>query len=524
MSNHPEEKSVSFACACTLTAAVALGSSGLASADVFDEIGYTALKLRLGAATPTGAGYGIGQVEAEETPGNFGPNTSNPDFAGKTFTPQSGPFGASGHATTVGIALYGNSGSIAPGVTNVFVWSANLWATTGFLRTNQGALAPLVPPTGMRIFNNSWIGSFGSTFNDNDALRRFDFEITRDNVLAVCATNNGAGSPASALVGYGYNAMTVGLANGNHCNATTPPGLDGQGRRKPEIVAPSGFTSFSTPIIGAAAALLFQTTDLDPGLAANPNADRQLVIKDVLLTGANHRPGWSNGAITSGPNRGTTTTPLDPLYGADLLNIDRSHFILTGQEQNGSAAVPATSTISERGWDYIASFAANTSQFYRFKVYASAAELSVLATWNRSVATNFGGFTLMDLDLQMWKVNGTGLVSIVGDAGLGVFDGGNVSSASTIDNLEHLYVTGLQPGEYVIELKRKPGPQAAMPVAIAWYVTDTGPLGDLDGDNLVNASDLAILLGAWGTTGPGDLDGNGVVDAADLGILLGAWM
>ena len=47
--------------------------------------------------------------------------------------------------------------------------------------------------------------------------------------------------------------------------------------------------------------------------------------------------------------------------------------------------------------------------------------------------------------------------------------------------------------------------------------------GDLDGDGIVNAADLAILLGAWGSAGPGDFNNDGVVDAADLAFLLGAW-
>lgn len=46
---------------------------------------------------------------------------------------------------------------------------------------------------------------------------------------------------------------------------------------------------------------------------------------------------------------------------------------------------------------------------------------------------------------------------------------------------------------------------------------------DLNGDGLVGAADLAILLGAWGTPGPGDLDGDSSVGPADLGILLGEW-
>lgn len=47
-------------------------------------------------------------------------------------------------------------------------------------------------------------------------------------------------------------------------------------------------------------------------------------------------------------------------------------------------------------------------------------------------------------------------------------------------------------------------------------------IGDLDGDNAVTASDLGLLLGAWGSP-THDLDGDGIVDAADLAILLGAW-
>jgi len=48
-------------------------------------------------------------------------------------------------------------------------------------------------------------------------------------------------------------------------------------------------------------------------------------------------------------------------------------------------------------------------------------------------------------------------------------------------------------------------------------------VGDLDGDGIVNAGDLAILLGGWGGGGPADLDGDGIVNAGDLAVLLGGW-
>jgi Metallo-peptidase family M12 len=48
----------------------------------------------------------------------------------------------------------------------------------------------------------------------------------------------------------------------------------------------------------------------------------------------------------------------------------------------------------------------------------------------------------------------------------------------------------------------------------------SGP--DLNGDGTVDATDLAILLGAWGTPAA-DLDGDGTTSGPDLAILLGAW-
>jgi hypothetical protein len=52
--------------------------------------------------------------------------------------------------------------------------------------------------------------------------------------------------------------------------------------------------------------------------------------------------------------------------------------------------------------------------------------------------------------------------------------------------------------------------------------------GDLNGDNAVNLTDLAQLLGNYGTISDatyedGDLDGDADVDLADLGALLGVY-
>jgi hypothetical protein len=46
---------------------------------------------------------------------------------------------------------------------------------------------------------------------------------------------------------------------------------------------------------------------------------------------------------------------------------------------------------------------------------------------------------------------------------------------------------------------------------------------DLNQDSTVDAADLSILLGAWGSSGTGDLTSDGIVNAADLSVMLGAW-
>jgi hypothetical protein len=61
--------------------------------------------------------------------------------------------------------------------------------------------------------------------------------------------------------------------------------------------------------------------------------------------------------------------------------------------------------------------------------------------------------------------------------------------------------------------------------AVMWTSGSAALVGDISGDGVVDAVDLGLLLGAWGTgDAAADLNGDGMVDGSDLAILLGAWV
>ena len=47
---------------------------------------------------------------------------------------------------------------------------------------------------------------------------------------------------------------------------------------------------------------------------------------------------------------------------------------------------------------------------------------------------------------------------------------------------------------------------------------------DINGDDVVDAADLGLLVGAWATSdAAADVNDDGIVDAADLGLVIGRW-
>lgn len=451
----------------TLTVATTLAASLPSSfAGYKEDIGLTALLLELGAGAPTGAGIAVTQVEGGSPYAtNFVADVTHAELIGKNVTIKSSPSALSGHATTVARNFFGTVNGPAPGITQIDAYEANGWLNNDFLRVGNSTAEPVAETR--RIQNHSWVGTFPVPLDNEDAVRRFDYAIQRDGFVAVVGLNNWNTNPVPALLAHSYNAISVGVPNGQHSSGGTT--FDVAGRTKPEIVSPAAnfAVSYSVGAVSGAAALLLQTADASPALfRARTNSE---VVKAVLLAGATKSqfPTWSR----------TPTQPLDPVYGAGQLNIQNSYHLLVAGEHAPSASV----TVSNRGWDFATTTASAARYFFDVPAGFTLTNFSTVLTWNRRVTDSAPGllFTMTvsvaNLNLRLYAATGFTL-----DAQLD-------SSTSTIQNVEHIYAPTLGAGRYCLEVTSD---VTGTDYALAW------------GGTVLTAVSTSVNNPAWGSVTP----------------------
>ena len=445
-----------------LFAAVAFALSCVVRADFKADIGWTKLQAELGGALPTGAGVAVSQVEAPEGTGIYAPDTTSAEFTGKTFSLKSGASGVSGHATTVAGYYYGLTGSIAPGITTIDVYEANNWIGTGFLRLGSIS-APKTETRAMQ--SHSWVGSAGAS--DVEILRRFDAAIQQSEFLGVVGLNNGSQGNLPALLAACYNGISVGRSDGIHSYGTNT--ADGSGRTKPEVVAPFDATSWATPAVSSAAALLRQV--------APANGRKVVALKSMLLAGATKTqfPGWSR----------TTTRPIDTIYGAGQLNVYRSYHILNAGQQAASTTV----SVGTRGWDFNTTTAGGRRYFFDIAAGNTAPGLSALVTWNRTIGgawPSLSTSTLANVTLKLYAATGFTTGALLD------------SSESAVDNVEHIYQPTLPPGRYALEVTSD---LASVAYGLSWYSQPTVTVAA----TTPAAAEQGLSAGVFTITRAGDL-------------------
>ena len=373
----------------------------------------------------------------------------------------SGPSTPSGHATATARFIYGDKG-LAPGVEVVHCLTAGDFMGDKVLRADTPGVPP-APSLGThaavspRVYTHSWISDPPEAAAAR-VLRRLDYLMDAQDVVVVAGVNNGRDTPVPALLSSAHNVVAVGTTTGLSSSGYTR--VEGPGRTKPDLVAPRGLVSYTTPVVAACAGLLIERADTLAAAGAE-NATRSEVIKAALLGGATRSKTWA-------PEPGHS---LDRWSGVGTLNVDRSLRIL-----KEPALAPGGALRRRFGWS-LATLSPGSVAGWNLTLPATPGPVALTAVWHRRIdgrqaiiKNKATGQTAplwidaprsADFDLAMVAIDDAGQETDV------------AVSASRIDNVELLVLEGLEKGEYRIELRRQGGenePNESWDAVLTWAI------------------------------------------------------
>ena len=399
-----------------------------------DTIGVTLL--RQTNPTLNGSGVPVAQVEVAESANAW---ETSPSYVGQptslfTWTSTLGTAttypnivgSESSHADMVGNLFYGSSAGVSPGVSHVYDYEANY-----FYNSIVSALVPASMPA--KVVNQSFIAGPNQTGVDQN----YDNYAAAHNVLFVSGIGNGGAvnSPATS-----YNGLGVAAYDG-----PSSIGPNGDGRSKPDLTAPGGFTSFTTPLVAGSAAVLIQAGNQSMGGTNISGATDIRTVRALLLNGAVKPSNWTNSA----------SAPLDQRYGAGMVNIFNSFKQLTfgqrpyieatshtvGSAHGPGASQSYVSTLS--GWDFNTITNIRVAGNYQDRVHhyyftltnvpSGAYTLTATLVWNRPDSSS----TINDLDLFLYNKTTGAIIA---------------SSTSSVENLGHIFIPTLAPGQYDLQV------------------------------------------------------------------------
>ena len=173
-------------------------------------------------------------------------------------------------------------------------------------------------------------------------------------------------------------------------------------------------TSFAAPIVAGGAALVASAAKTLPSLAGNPDAAQSVVVKALLLNGADKTSGWNNGqqAVNVGGTTAIVTTQsLDWAAGAGRMNLDTTFDL----QVNGQTDVPDTSTgnlgaVVKTGWDYGNSLVGVSNDYPISEWLRGDTSFTTSLTWMRTrdwdtVTGDLFEIAQANLNLSVWELN-----------------------------------------------------------------------------------------------------------------------
>jgi hypothetical protein len=410
-----------------------------------DQVGV--MMLRAVTTNLNGSGIRVAQVESNNKDNNstnaWEVNPANVAQPITLFTYFSG-LGSSGsfpnsvgdwssHADAVGDNFYSPVFGVATNVAHVNNYDANY-----FLQAYIETGSP--PNPNVSIINQGY--SFGALPVATQQLidSYFDNAAAKYNTLYVSPVDNGGNVHAP---GTSYNCIGVAVF-GTNASSSVGPTVD-NGRCKPDITSPGWpalLTSYSTPIVAGAAAVMMQAGLRGDGGSDTNGAANLQTIKALLLNGAVKPSDWTN----------SNSSPLDARYGAGIVNLFNSYAQLAGGKHgyNFSTNVPGgtahppvvmTNAINAwMGWDFntnTGSGSANAVKHYFFNATNAVSNATFCVTATLVWLRHQGESGITNLNLYLYNAANSNLVTC---------------STSLVDNVEHIFVKKLPRGRYDLQV------------------------------------------------------------------------
>jgi hypothetical protein len=175
-------------------------------------------------------------------------------------------------------------------------------------------------------------------------------------------------------------------------------------------------TSFAAPIVAGGAALVASAAKTLPTLSGNANASQSVVVKALLLNGADKTSGWDNGQTVvagAGSNYVQTTQGLDYAAGTGRMNLDATFDL----QVNGQTDVPGTAQgdlgdVVKTGWDYGNAEVGVSNDYVISEWLRGGTTFTTTLTWLRNRLFDYASLGVADvaqadLNLSIWELDGS---------------------------------------------------------------------------------------------------------------------
>ncbi len=215
-------------------------------------------------------------------------------------------------------------------------------------------------------------------------------------------------APGASLVSAFYGGQNGG-------NNTSLSGSTDAGSTADAYSSGIAGTSFASPLVAGGASLVASAAKTLSALSGNPAAHDSVVVKALLLTGADKTSGWTNGQQTVTVGSETyirTTQSLDWDEGAGRMNLDTTFDL----QVNGQTDIAGTSTgdlgdVLRIGWDYGNAVVGTDNNYVISDWLRGGTTLTASLAWLRNRAfdyatLNYEDVAQADLNLSVWALDG----------------------------------------------------------------------------------------------------------------------